>query len=102
MTMTMHMSGPRPVVHLELPHARQLGASVLAAPCEGRPDGAVSFRRHHAVSSLSGRQHDDQRTQRGTRAARALTASERELLWAAQRGDDDAFGRLAGAYRGEL
>jgi predicted enzyme related to lactoylglutathione lyase len=35
MTMTMHMSGPRPVVHLELHHARQLGASVLLAPREG-------------------------------------------------------------------
>jgi RNA polymerase sigma-70 factor (ECF subfamily) len=32
----------------------------------------------------------------------ALTASESELLDAAQRGDDDAFGRLAGPYRGEL
>ena len=41
--------------------------------------------------------------ERGTRAARAvLTASERELLEAARRGDDDAFGRLAGPYRGEL
>jgi RNA polymerase sigma-70 factor, ECF subfamily len=40
----------------------------------------------------------------GTKAARmALTASEeRELLEAALRSDDDAFGRLAGAYRGEL
>ena len=41
--------------------------------------------------------------ERGTRAARTvLTASERELLEAARRGDDDAFGRLAGPYRGEL
>jgi RNA polymerase sigma-70 factor, ECF subfamily len=40
---------------------------------------------------------------RGTRAARAvLTAGERELLEAARRGDNDAFGRLAGPYRGEL
>ena len=31
-----------------------------------------------------------------------LTASERELLEAARRGDDDAFGRLAGPYHGEL
>jgi len=31
-----------------------------------------------------------------------LTASEGELLEAARRGDDDAFGRLAGPYRGEL
>jgi RNA polymerase sigma-70 factor, ECF subfamily len=39
----------------------------------------------------------------GTGTARTvLTASERELLAAAQRGDDDAFGRLAGLYRGEL
>src|SRR5215510_10309419 len=30
------------------------------------------------------------------------TASERDLLEAARRGDDDAFGRLAGPYRGEL
>ena len=39
-----------------------------------------------------------------TRAARmALTASEeRELLEAARRSDDDAFGRLAGPYRDEL
>jgi RNA polymerase sigma-70 factor (ECF subfamily) len=41
--------------------------------------------------------------ERGTGAARTvLTASERELLEAAGRGDDDAFGRLAGPYRGEL
>jgi RNA polymerase sigma-70 factor (ECF subfamily) len=41
--------------------------------------------------------------ERGTSAARTvLTASERELLEAARRGDDDAFGRLAGPYRGEL
>ena len=40
----------------------------------------------------------------GTKAVRmALTASEeRELLEAARRSDDDAFGRLAGPYRGEL
>jgi RNA polymerase sigma-70 factor (ECF subfamily) len=39
----------------------------------------------------------------GTRTARlALTANEPELLEAARRGDDDAFGRLAGPYRGEL
>jgi RNA polymerase sigma-70 factor (ECF subfamily) len=31
-----------------------------------------------------------------------VTSSERELLQAAQRGDDQAFGRLAGPYRGEL
>jgi RNA polymerase sigma-70 factor (ECF subfamily) len=31
-----------------------------------------------------------------------LTASERELVEAARRGDDDAFARLAGPYRGEL
>ena len=43
------------------------------------------------------------RPERGTTEARAvLTASEGELLEAAQRGDDDAFGRLAAAYRGEL
>jgi DNA-directed RNA polymerase specialized sigma24 family protein len=40
--------------------------------------------------------------ERGTRAARTLTASERELLEAARRGDDDAFGRLTGPFRGEL
>jgi RNA polymerase sigma-70 factor (ECF subfamily) len=40
---------------------------------------------------------------RGTRTARtALTANEGELLEAAQRGDDDAFGRLADPYRGGL
>ena len=40
---------------------------------------------------------------RDTRTARtALTANEGELLEAARRGDDDAFGRLAGPYRGEL
>ncbi len=39
----------------------------------------------------------------GTRTARpALTANEPELLEAARRGDDDAFGLLAGSYRGEL
>src|ERR1700729_2604954 len=39
----------------------------------------------------------------GTKAARmALTASEeRELLEPARQSDDDAFGRLAGPYRGE-
>src|SRR5262249_15449105 len=31
-----------------------------------------------------------------------LSVSERDLLDAAQRGDDDAFGRLAGPYRAEL
>ena len=41
--------------------------------------------------------------ERGTSAAGTVsTASERELLEAARRGDDDAFGRLAGPYRGEL
>ena len=41
--------------------------------------------------------------ERETGAAQpALTAGERELLEAARRGDDDAFGRLAGPYRGEL
>src|SRR5258708_7552539 len=41
--------------------------------------------------------------ERGNKAAGTmLAASERELLEAAQRGDDDAFGRLAGPYRGEL
>jgi RNA polymerase sigma-70 factor, ECF subfamily len=41
--------------------------------------------------------------QRGTSAADTVsTAGERELLEAAQRGDDDAFGRLAEPYRGEL
>ena len=40
---------------------------------------------------------------RGTRTARpAPTANEGELIEAARRGDDDAFGRLAGPYRGEL
>ena len=35
--------------------------------------------------------------ERGTSAARTVsTPSERELLEAARRGDDDAFGRLAG------
>ena len=41
--------------------------------------------------------------ERETRAAHTmLTAGERELLDAARRGDDDAFGRLAGPYRSEL
>src|SRR5271165_2945629 len=41
--------------------------------------------------------------ERGKNAAgTVLAASERELLEAARRGDDDAFGRLAGHYRGEL
>ncbi len=41
--------------------------------------------------------------ERGKKAAdTTLAASERELLEAAQRGDDDAFGRLAGHYRGQL
>jgi RNA polymerase sigma-70 factor (ECF subfamily) len=43
------------------------------------------------------------RPERGTTEARAvLTASEGELLEAARGGDDDAFGRVAGPYRGEL
>jgi RNA polymerase sigma-70 factor, ECF subfamily len=43
------------------------------------------------------------RPERGTSAARSgSTASERELLEAARRGDDDAFGRLAELYRREL
>lgn len=41
--------------------ARQLGALVLLAPREGRPDGAVSFRRRSAASSLSGSQNHDDR-----------------------------------------
>jgi RNA polymerase sigma-70 factor, ECF subfamily len=41
--------------------------------------------------------------ERGTSAARtASSASERALLEAARRGNDDAFGRLAGPYRAEL
>jgi len=41
--------------------------------------------------------------ERGTRAAgTGSTAGERKLLEAARRGDDDAFDRLAGPYRGEL
>jgi RNA polymerase sigma-70 factor (ECF subfamily) len=41
--------------------------------------------------------------ERGTSAADTVsTASERELLEAARGGDDDAFSRLAGPYRGEL
>jgi RNA polymerase sigma-70 factor (ECF subfamily) len=41
--------------------------------------------------------------ERGSGAARAVsTANERELLEAARRGDDDAFGRLAGPHRREL
>ena len=38
----------------------------------------------------------------GTSARTVLTASELELVEAALRGDGDAFGRLAGPYRGEL
>jgi RNA polymerase sigma-70 factor (ECF subfamily) len=39
----------------------------------------------------------------GSGAARTvLTAGERELVEAARQGDDDAFGQLAGPYRGEL
>src|SRR3954464_5052582 len=40
--------------------------------------------------------------ERGPRAAPSLTASERELLEAAPRGDDDAFGRLVGPFRRDL
>jgi RNA polymerase sigma-70 factor, ECF subfamily len=40
---------------------------------------------------------------RGTAAARtALAGAERDLVAAARRGDDDAFARLTGPYRGEL
>jgi RNA polymerase sigma-70 factor, ECF subfamily len=43
------------------------------------------------------------RPEGGTGQARPVpAASEHELLEAAQRGDDDAFGRLAGPYRSEL
>ncbi len=43
------------------------------------------------------------RSERRTRSARlASTASERELLEAARRGDEDAYGRLVGPYRAEL
>jgi RNA polymerase sigma-70 factor, ECF subfamily len=42
-------------------------------------------------------------SERGTRLARtALTADERELLEAARRGEEDAYARLVGPYRGEL
>jgi RNA polymerase sigma-70 factor (ECF subfamily) len=53
----MHLSAPRPVVHLEL---------------------------------------------HSTGQARASTGGERELLEAARRGDEDAYGRLIGPYRAEL
>jgi RNA polymerase sigma-70 factor, ECF subfamily len=42
-------------------------------------------------------------SERGTRSARtAVMANERELLDAARRGDEDAYGRLVGPYRAEL
>jgi RNA polymerase sigma-70 factor (ECF subfamily) len=42
-------------------------------------------------------------SERGRRFARtAAIANERELLEAAQRGDEDAYGRLVGPYRAEL
>jgi RNA polymerase sigma-70 factor (ECF subfamily) len=42
-------------------------------------------------------------SERGTSAARTVSiASEPELLQAARRGDDDAFGRLVGPFRREL
>src|SRR5260221_349587 len=59
----MHMSSPRPVVHLELHTGDQARASAFYAK---------------------------------------LLCWRRQLIEAAQRGDDDAFGRLAGPYRGEL
>jgi RNA polymerase sigma-70 factor, ECF subfamily len=55
----MHLSAPRPVVHLELPTTDQAQASASAG-------------------------------------------GERELLEAARRGDEDAYGRLVGPYRAEL
>ena len=63
----------------------------------------MSSRRHSAASSRSGSQNDDDRAcTRDLRGWQVLTASERELFEAARRGEDDAFGRLAGPYRGEL
>ena len=42
-------------------------------------------------------------SERGTRAVRtASLVNERELLEAARRGDEDAYGRLVGPYRAEL
>src|SRR6266511_5940149 len=42
-------------------------------------------------------------SERGTRSARtAAVANERQLLEAARRGDEDAYGRLVGPYRAEL
>jgi len=84
--------------------ARQLGASVLLGPREG-PTGWRSCRFGPAVRRaryLAGKTMTAE-PERGKKAAGTmLAASERELLEAAQRGDDDAFGRLAGPYRGEL
>ena len=40
--------------------------------------------------------------ERGHRVVVVASGSHHELLEAAQRGDDDAFGRLAGPYRSEL
>ena len=85
-------------------HARQLGASVLLAPREG-PAGWRSVISAPPCGELASLAAKTMTTgpERGTRAARTvLTASERELLQAARRGDDDAFGRLAGPYRRQL
>ena len=170
MTMTMHMSGPRPVVHLELHTGDQARASAFYANLLGwrrqlieagcgsylarRPGRGVRRRhrrrRHRAPAVAALRRGRPDRSvhrpraparrlgpagaargagrmaqchlgvtvrraralaaktmttgpERGTSAARTeSTASERGLLEAARRGDDDAFGRLTGPYRREL
>src|SRR5260370_6269149 len=88
-------------VHRTRAPARRLGAA-------GAARGAGRMAQCHFGATVRRARHLAAKTmttgpERGTRAAHAVvTASERELLEAARRGDDDAFGRLAGPYRGEL
>src|SRR5215213_7404612 len=92
---------PAPSGHRPRPPVRRLGAA-------GAARGAVRMAQCHLGATLRRARALAAETmtsgpERGTSAAGTVsTASERELLEAARRGDDDAFGRLAGPYRGEL
>src|SRR5829696_9870203 len=92
---------PAPSGHRPRPPVRRLGAA-------GAARGAVRMAQCHLGATLRRARALAAETmtsgpERGTSAAGTVsTASERELLEAARRGDDDAFGRLAGPYRGQL
>src|ERR671913_394418 len=87
--------------HRPRPPARRLGAA-------GTARGAGRMAQRHLGATVRRARSLAAKTmttepERGTREAGTVsTASERGLLEAARRGDDDAFGRLAGPYRGQL